>query len=91
MRNCSCCSARLHVRSGFSARAAGLPLNIYYAGPDGAFTPRLDWNKDVRFYHGYCPGGCFVLNGQIPAAGRGGHPHRVQGGAGPAADSSAPT
>ena len=52
----------------FSARAAGLPLNIYYAGPDGGVRTALRLDKDVRFTSDPAQADVFVLNGQIPAA-----------------------
>ena len=66
----------------FSARAAGLPLNIYYAGPDGAVRTALGLDKDVRFTSDPVQADVFVLNGQIPVADAAAIHRRVQAGAG---------
>ena len=65
-----------------STRAAGLPLNIYYAGPDGGVHTALGLDKDVRFTPDAALADIFVLNGQIPTANAATIRRRVQGGAG---------
>ena len=65
-----------------SARAASLPLNIYYAGTDGGVRTALGLDKDVRFTSDPALADVFVLNGQIPAANAAAIRSRVQGGAG---------
>jgi hypothetical protein len=66
----------------FSTRAAGLPLNVYYAGPDGGVRTALGLDKDVRFTSDTARADVFVLNGQIPAADAAAIRTRVQAGAG---------
>lgn len=65
-----------------SARAAGLSLNIYYAGPDGGVRTALGLDKDVRFTSDPALADVFVLNGQIPSVDAASIHARVQGGAG---------
>jgi O-antigen/teichoic acid export membrane protein len=65
-----------------SARAAGLSLNIYYAGPDGGVRTALGLDKDVRFTSDPAAADVFVLNGQIPSVDAASIHARVQGGAG---------
>ncbi len=65
-----------------SARATGLPLNIYYAGADGGVRTALGLDKDVRFTSDPALADVFVLNGKIPAADGAAIATRVQGGAG---------
>jgi hypothetical protein len=65
-----------------SARAAGAPLNIYYAGPDGGVRSALGLDKDVHFTTDPARADIFVLNGQIPDADAATIRSRVQAGAG---------
>ena len=65
-----------------SARAASLPLHVYYAGPDGDVRTALGLDKEVRFSSNPAQADIFVLNGQIPAADAAAIRTRVQGGAG---------
>jgi len=64
------------------ARAAGQPLNVYFAGPDGGLHTALTLDKDVRFVSDPAQAEVFVLNGQIPAAQAAAIRAHVQGGAG---------
>ncbi len=64
------------------ARAAGLPLNIFFAGPDGGVHTALGLDKDVRFTSDPAGADVFVLNGQIPAGDATAIQRRVSGGAG---------
>jgi O-antigen/teichoic acid export membrane protein len=66
----------------FSTRAAGQPLNIYYAGPDGGVRTALGLDKEARFTSDPAQADVFVLNGQIPAADAAAIRTRVQAGAG---------
>ena len=66
----------------FSTRAAGLSLNIYYAGPDGGVRSALGLDKEVRFTSDLAMADVFVLNGQIPDADVAAIRSRVQSGAG---------
>ncbi len=59
-----------------------MPLNVYYAGPDGGVRTALGLDKDVRFTSDPAQADVFVLNGQIPAADAAAIRTRVQGGAG---------
>jgi len=63
-------------------RAAGQPLNIYFAGPNGGLHTALGLDKDVRFTTDPAQADAFVLNGQIPAGDAGAILARVQAGAG---------
>ncbi len=66
----------------FSARAGSLPLNVYYAGPDGGVRTALGLDKDVRFTSQSAQADVFVLNGQIPTADAKAIRTRLQDGAG---------
>ena len=66
----------------FSTRAAGQPLNVYFAGPDGGVRTALGLDKDVHFTADPAAADVFVLNGQIPGADAATIRTRVQGGAG---------
>ncbi|MGB8214816.1 MAG: hypothetical protein WCE68_14765 [Anaerolineales bacterium] len=66
----------------FSTRAGSLPLNVYFAGPDGGVRTALGLDQDVRFTTDPAQADIFVLNGEIPAAQARAIRTRVQGGAG---------
>jgi O-antigen/teichoic acid export membrane protein len=66
----------------FSVGAKNIPLNVYYAGPQGGVQTALGLNKDTRFTLEPAQADAFVLNGQIPVAEAAAIRKRVQGGAG---------
>jgi len=66
----------------FSARAANISLNVYYAGLDGGVRTALGLVQDLRFTSNPAQADVFVLNGDIPGADAAAIRIRVQGGAG---------